>query len=99
MSDVVSVPLHEGALLVIASDGLWDVLDSEKLAGIAAAADKEEDGSVVEIAAAIVAAAKKSGTRDDVTALVVRLWPEEEWELRSPLMTLDDGQVASFEAP
>ena len=99
VSDVVSVPLHEGALLVIASDGLWDVLDSEKLAGIAAAADKEEDGSVVEIAAAIVAAAKKSGTRDDVTALVVRLWPEEEWELRSPLMTLDDGQVASFEAP
>lgn len=99
VSEVAAIPLHQGALLVIASDGLWDVLDSEKVAGVAAAADKEEDGSVVEIAAAIVAAAKKAGTRDDVTALVVRLWPEDEWELRSPLMTLDDGQVASFEAP
>ena len=99
VSDVVSIPHNQGALLLVASDGLWDVMDPEKVALAVKAADKEEDGSVVGVAAAIVAAAKKAGTRDDVTALVVRLWPAEEWELRSPLMTLDDGQTASFVAP
>ncbi len=99
VSNVVSIPQNEGALLLVASDGLWDVLDPEKVAHAAKTADSEQDGSVVEVAAAIVAAAKKAGTRDDVTALVVRLWPAEEWGLRSPLMTLDDGQTASFVAP
>jgi protein phosphatase len=99
VSDVVSIPHNQGALLLVASDGLWDVMDPEKVAHAAKVADKEHDGSVVEVAAAIVAAAKKAGTRDDVTALVVRLWPGVEWELRSPLMTLDDGQTASFFAP
>jgi len=99
VSDVVSIPRDQGALLLVASDGLWDVLDPEKVAHAAKLADKEQDGSVVEVAAAIVAAAKKAGTRDDVTALVVRLWAADEWRLRSPLMTLDDGQSASFVAP
>lgn len=99
VSDVVSISQEQGALLLIASDGLWDVLDPEKVAHAAKMADKEHDGSVVEVAGAIVAAAKKAGTRDDVTALVVRLWSASEWQLRSPLMTLDDGQLASFVAP
>ena len=93
------VAAHQGALLLVASDGLWDVMDYEKVAAVATRADREQDGSVVEIAAEMVAAAKKAGTRDDVTALVVRLWPEDDWALRSPLMTLDDGQAASFVAP
>ena len=29
-------------------------------------------------------------------ALVVRVWPGSEWELRSPTKNLDDGQVAAF---
>ena len=97
VSDVVAVAKDKHALLLIASDGLWDVLDAEKVAALATQADAELDGSVVETAAAIVAAAKKAGTRDDVTALVVRFWPGDDWEMRSPLMNLDDGQVASFE--
>lgn len=99
VSDVVSIPQDQGALLLVASDGLWDVLDPEKVAHAAKMADKEQDGNVVEVAAAVVAAAKKAGTRDDVTALVVRLWSAAEWRVRSPLMTLDDGQSASFVAP
>jgi protein phosphatase len=99
VSAVVTISENEGALLLVASDGLWDVLDPEKVAHAVKLADSEQDGSVVEVAAAIVAAAKKAGTRDDVTALVVRLWPASEWRLRSPLVTLDDGQTASFVAP
>ena len=29
-------------------------------------------------------------------ALVLRVWPGSEWELRSPTKNLDDGQVAAF---
>jgi serine/threonine protein phosphatase PrpC len=68
----------------VASDGLWDVADFDRVAAVAAGADREHGGSVVAVAGAVVAAAKAAGTRDDVTALVVRLWPEGEWEGRDP---------------
>lgn len=59
---------------------------------------RETEGSVVEIANAIVNHAVKNRTKDDVTALVIRVWPAAEWMLRSPTTNLDDGQLASFES-
>ncbi len=53
---------------------------------------------MVEIANAIVNHAVKNRTKDDVTALVIRVWPAAEWMLRSPTTNLDDGQLASFES-
>ena len=49
-----------------------------------------------ELASAVVALALKARTKDDVTALVVRIWPADEWEMRSPTKNLDDGEGASF---
>ena len=31
-----------------------------------------------------------------LAALVVRVWPATEWELRSPTKNLDDGEAAAF---
>jgi protein phosphatase len=84
VSDVVHLPPASGALVLVASDGLWDVVDFARAAALAAATDRERDGSVVAVAHAVVAAAKAAHTRDDVTALVVRVWPEADWERRSP---------------
>ena len=96
VSEVSTLNQAEGALILVASDGLWDVLDFPRVAAVVAGAI-EGDGGAIEAAAAVVAAAKKACTRDDVTALVVRVWPEEEWALRSPTRNLDDGRSAAFE--
>lgn len=96
--DIQIIARDQGALILVASDGLWDVMDFAAVASLALTVDKEEaDGGAVQVAAAVIAAAKKAGTRDDVTALVVRVWSEEEWELRSPTRNLDDGRAALFE--
>ncbi len=50
----------------------------------------------MEVTAAVIAYALKQRTRDDVTVLVARIWPESEWDLRSPLKNLDDGAAVSF---
>lgn len=97
VSDVATLPLDQGALVLVASDGVWDVLDFAKVASLASATDRETEGDAVDVAGAVVSAAKKAGTRDDVTALVVRVWPQEEWALRSPTANLDDGRHARFE--
>ena len=82
----------------MASDGLWDVLDFPKVAALAAAADREHDGSVVAVAHAAVAAAKAAHTRDDITVLVVRVWPEADWEVLSPTRGVHtEGGAGSFE--
>lgn len=51
---------------------------------------------MLEVADAVIGHAVKQRTRDDVTVLVARIWPEDEWELRSPLRNLDDGASVSF---
>jgi hypothetical protein len=57
---------------------------------------RDKDGNVVETTNAAIAVALKHRTKDDVTALVVRVWPATEWELRSPTKNLDDGEAAAF---
>lgn len=57
---------------------------------------REHDGDVTQVASAVIDLALKHRTKDDVTALVVRVWPASEWELRSPTANLDDGKAASF---
>lgn len=90
VGEAISVPKNRGALLLIASDGLWDVLDQERVAALLCTADQENDGSVVEVASAVIEAAQKANTRDDVTALVIRIFPIDEWALRSPIYDFVD---------
>lgn len=78
-------PVHEidadhGAILVIASDGLWDVLSIDQVGQLAIKVDQESHGTVSEIAAAIVREAQSMGSRDDITTLVVRMWSRDNWE-------------------
>ncbi|GAB4823105.1 hypothetical protein N2152v2_010151 [Parachlorella kessleri] len=96
VSPVLRVPAGEGAMLLIATDGLWDFADAETVAQLALASDRDHDGNVMEVTAAVIAYALKQRTRDDVTVLVARIWPESEWDLRSPLKNLDDGAAVSF---
>ena len=98
LSEVVKIPPNQGAIILIASDGLWDVADPETVAAAVCQADAELDGSIVGVANAAVAAAVKRNTKDDVTVLAVRVWPSDEWEYRSPCRNLDDGKDASFES-
>lgn len=35
-------------------------------------------------------------TPPTAAVLVVRVWPDAEWELRSPTKNLDDGESAAF---
>lgn len=98
LSEVVKIPPNRGAIILIASDGLWDVADPETVAAAVCQADAELDGSIVGVANAAVAAAVKRNTKDDVTVLAVRVWPSDEWEYRSPCRNLDDGRDAAFES-
>jgi len=98
LSEVVKIPPDRGAIILIASDGLWDVADPETVAAAVCQADAELDGSIVGVANAAVAAAVKRNTKDDVTVLAVRVWPSDEWKYRSPCRNLDDGKDASFES-
>ena len=70
-----------------------------RAAAAAATTRSESDGSVVAVANAVIAYAFKQHTRDDTTALVARLWPAGDWQLRCPTTTLDDGLMAAFVAP
>lgn len=96
VSSVLRVLPQEGGMLLIASDGLWDFADTQAVTDIALEADREHDGNVLEVAGAVIGHAIKQRTRDDVTVLVARIWPEEEWEMRSPMKNLDDGASVSF---
>ncbi|KAL4432531.1 hypothetical protein ABPG77_000468 [Micractinium sp. CCAP 211/92] len=96
VSAVIRLGEQQGGILLIASDGLWDVTDAEAVTATVCQADKEQDGSVLETTNAVIAHALKQRTKDDVTVLVVRVWPASEWELRSPTKNLDDGEVAAF---
>ncbi len=65
--DLVRVELGAGDALVLASDGLSDVLDGEAIRQVVAATATAEDA-----ARALVEASLAAGTRDNVTTVVVR---------------------------
>jgi protein phosphatase len=60
-------PVHDGEVLLLCSDGVHNVLDDEVLARLLTATQDAET-----LAHSVVAAAIERGTRDNVTALVVR---------------------------
>jgi len=90
---VVTQPLcPRDRLLILASDGLWDVVDDAQAVQIACAAargrgvvhppppgpDLDGHGSALAAARALVSKATESGSMDNITVLVAwLLWPEE----------------------
>ena len=77
--DVVEVDLAPGAALVVATDGVADVLGPAELAAVVGAAP---DASAA--ASALVRAATVAGTTDDATVAVVRAEPAGAGRARRP---------------
>ncbi len=70
--EVLSVPLLHPAVLILACDGLWDVLSPQKAASIASAALKSGK-TVKETSNMLVERAIRRGTLDNVTLVLVVL--------------------------
>lgn len=75
VSNVHAIDPDHGAIIVVASDGVWDVLSLDDAADLALKADEESDKSVLHIAGSLVQEAQDLGSRDDVTVLVARISP------------------------
>ncbi|KAK9829211.1 hypothetical protein WJX72_004520 [[Myrmecia] bisecta] len=73
VSQVVKVGSSETAFVMLASDGLWDVTDSQHAVQVALRAHQESDGSVQAMAEAVVQHAQRQRTKDDVTVLLVKI--------------------------
>ena len=71
------VPLAASAphTLVVASDGLWDVVQPAELPGLIAAAAEATDGSESSVAAALRDEAFARGSTDNITVALVALPP------------------------
>lgn len=82
VSDVHEISKDCGAIILIASDGLWDVVSMDDAIDLAYHTDNLSYGGVIQIATALVNESQDLGSRDDVTVLVIRIWPREEWEDR-----------------
>ncbi|MBO0905550.1 bifunctional protein-serine/threonine kinase/phosphatase [Jiella sonneratiae] len=67
--DTCEIPLREGDVFLLTSDGVHEHLSPGRLAGLVAAARGDLDAA----AAAILAAALDAGSRDDVTAAILRV--------------------------
>lgn len=63
--DITSVQLTKGDTVVLASDGVWDVLSNEQVIALVA-----QGGTYQEIADRIVEEARAKDSRDDITAVV-----------------------------
>lgn len=76
------IPKDKNYIIIIASDGLWDVMSPSDAAKLVIRVERESYGGTVDIASALVRQAQQLGSRDDITALVVRIWSRNEWEDR-----------------
>ena len=65
--DVVRTPIHRGDVLVLCSDGLWDLVSMQEIAQVSASDE------VTEAAEQLIAWALERGAPDNVTVLVVRI--------------------------
>lgn len=72
VSEAVTLPAGHSALLVIASDGLWDSAEPGAVAA-AAAAVAGRGGGPAAIADALVSLAMRNRAKDDVTVMAVQL--------------------------
>ncbi len=77
VSDVIALGGDQEALIVIASDGLWDVMSAEDAMDLARKVDRDSHGGVVKVAAALAHEAEALGSKDDVTVVACRVWSKE----------------------
>lgn len=90
---VVRCPPAQGGLVLIASDGLWDVADFATVGRLAAQAFRENGHDLATAARAVLSHAIKRRTKDDVSVILAHVWPEADWALRSPPQSSATGPV------
>ncbi|KAK9843961.1 hypothetical protein WJX81_000542 [Elliptochloris bilobata] len=71
VSRVVRLPPRASGLVVLASDGLWDVADAARAVAVAWAAYADSGNSAAAAAGELVAHAQRQRTKDDVSVVVV----------------------------
>jgi PPM family protein phosphatase len=74
--DLVKQPLETGDVLVLCSDGLWDVIDRLELMAIAAGLNTKETPTALEVADRLVSDSVKRGATDNVSVVVIHLTSE-----------------------
>jgi serine/threonine protein phosphatase PrpC len=77
VSDAITLGGDQEALIVIASDGLWDVMSADDAMDLARQVDRDSHGGVVKVASALVREAEALGSKDDVTVVACRVWSNE----------------------
>lgn len=71
VSPVVAVPPGGTLLLLVASDGLWDVAPRDRVAQVALEAFHSSFGNMRVVAQALVEHAQKQRSKDDITVLAL----------------------------
>jgi protein phosphatase len=71
--DVLKLPIRRNDVLILCSDGVWDVLGRSELGAAGAALASGEVSTAVDAAAGLVDLAIKQGSTDNVTSLVVHI--------------------------
>ena len=73
ISKVVKVSPDQSGVVVMASDGLWDVTDSHRVLQIVRRVSKESNGSVHAMTDAVVQHAQRQRTRDDLSVVLLKV--------------------------
>ena len=75
VSSVIKVAPDQSGTVLMASDGLWDVTDTQRVLQILNRVSKESNGSVKAMTEAVVQHAQRQRTRDDLTVVLLKVKP------------------------
>jgi len=75
VSSVIKIAPDQSGIVIMASDGLWDVTDAQRVLQIVSRIAKESNGSVKAMTDAVVQHAQRQRTRDDLTVVVLKVKP------------------------
>ena len=73
VSQVIRVSPEQSAIIIMASDGLWDVTDTQRVVQIVDRVSHESNGSVQAMTDAVVQHAQRQRTRDDLSVVLLKV--------------------------
>lgn len=73
VSSVTKIAPDQSGIVIMASDGLWDVTDAHRVLQIVSRTAKESNGSVKAMTDAVVQHAQRQRTRDDLTVVLLKV--------------------------
>ncbi|DBA93109.1 TPA: hypothetical protein ACH3X2_003427 [Trebouxia sp. C0005] len=73
VSSVIKIAPDQSGVVIMASDGLWDVTDARRVLQIVSRTAKESSGSVKAMTDAVVQHAQRQRTRDDLTVVLLKV--------------------------